>query len=509
MPKGVSKAKELEQKIKKAELDVLVPMKAEKFPGTEVPIPKGVTIRSEHGVQIEFMFSGKRHYETIKGKPTVGHVIAAVKKRERVIQLIGLQEFDYEKEFPVSPKIRAAQANEDKAKKLESSETVGAALDAWLVTATPSVGHNAAKDYTKDSKLLKQIPLSALADPQAEVQASGILGNMSVDELDDVAITRLITWLLAKPGAKPGTTLSEKRVRNIMTPLRGALDRLAVKGIIQHDPFNLVRPVKKKREISPNKGISHNEELDAPLPIVNGNPTKEHDVNVEPFSSAEVEAILAQISGPFLNLMVFWFWTGLRTGELIALRWSDVDWNSGHIYVRRALSRGHLKLPKFDKKRWVKLHEPATKALEEQFRFSDAGEGWIFPNPFTGKMWANESKIRSRFKKAVESAGVRYRRPYNCRHTYASVMLSAGENPLYVAEQMGHKDWSMLIKVYGRWIKDVDLQAGQRIAKMQEVHWPKIAHLVANGQTNALDGYGDGNVEDDCDVGPDEETLEF
>ncbi|MBN4053362.1 tyrosine-type recombinase/integrase [Haliea sp. AH-315-K21] len=54
----------------------------------------------------------------------------------------------------------------------------------------------------------------------------------------------------------------------------------------------------------------------------------------------------------------------------------------------------------------------------------------------------------------MEKAGLKYRNPYQTRHTYASILLSSGKNPLWVAQQMGHKDWGMIRKVYGRWIED-------------------------------------------------------
>jgi integrase len=53
---------------------------------------------------------------------------------------------------------------------------------------------------------------------------------------------------------------------------------------------------------------------------------------------------------------------------------------------------------------------------------------------------------------ALQRANDKYRTPYQTRHTFASMLLSRGENPLWVAEQMGHKDWGMIRKVYGRWI---------------------------------------------------------
>jgi integrase len=61
-------------------------------------------------------------------------------------------------------------------------------------------------------------------------------------------------------------------------------------------------------------------------------------------------------------------------------------------------------------------------------------------------------------------AGVRYRNPYQTRHTCASTLLSAGENPMWVAQQMGHADWAMIRKVYGRWIPEVDPGTGEKIA---------------------------------------------
>lgn len=58
------------------------------------------------------------------------------------------------------------------------------------------------------------------------------------------------------------------------------------------------------------------------------------------------------------------------------------------------------------------------------------------------------------WKPTLEKLNVPYRYPYHCRHTYASMMLSQGKNPMWVAKQMGHADWGMIRKVYGRWVND-------------------------------------------------------
>jgi integrase len=55
--------------------------------------------------------------------------------------------------------------------------------------------------------------------------------------------------------------------------------------------------------------------------------------------------------------------------------------------------------------------------------------------------------------------------PYQTRYAYTGTLLSSGENPLWVAQQMGHKDWGMIRKTYGRWIPEVDTSAGGKVMK--------------------------------------------
>ncbi|WP_281718456.1 tyrosine-type recombinase/integrase [Pandoraea apista] len=70
--------------------------------------------------------------------------------------------------------------------------------------------------------------------------------------------------------------------------------------------------------------------------------------------------------------------------------------------------------------------------------------------------------MRKLWNSALKRAGVRYRNPYQTRHIYASMMLSAGEHPMWVAKQMGHADWTMIARVYGRWMPTADLKAGDK-----------------------------------------------
>ncbi|MBO9483572.1 DUF3596 domain-containing protein [Salinisphaera sp. G21_0] len=111
-----------------------------------------------------------------------------------------------------------------------------------------------------------------------------------------------------------------------------------------------------------------------------------------------------------------------------------------------AFARGYLSNWLNDKKTWTFL----------------AGEH-VFHNPRTNEPWTGDQPIRKTlWTPALKKAGVLYRNPYQTRHTYASMMLSSGEHPMWVAKQMGHADWTMIARRYGKWMPDADPECGNR-----------------------------------------------
>ncbi len=92
----------------------------------------------------------------------------------------------------------------------------------------------------------------------------------------------------------------------------------------------------------------------------------------------------------------------------------------------------------------------------------------IFENPVTGKAWHDERSQRDTFwRPTLCRAGIRWRRPYQTRHTYATNALAGGVNPTYIARQMGHKNAKMLFTVYAKWIDGAD--RGREKAKMEKM----------------------------------------
>ena len=177
--------------------------------------------------------------------------------------------------------------------------------------------------------------------------------------------------------------------------------------------------------------------------------------------------MLVRLSDSNRNLVRFALWTGVRTSELIALNWSDIDFVGGYVRVRRALTREARGVAEFPKtaagRRDIRLLSPAAEALQAQkaHTFMTEDDGPIFKTR-AGERFSGSHQIWRIWKAALKRAGVRYRNPYQTRHTYASMMLSAGEHPMWVAKQMGHADWTMIARVYGRWMPSADTEAGNR-----------------------------------------------
>ena len=195
--------------------------------------------------------------------------------------------------------------------------------------------------------------------------------------------------------------------------------------------------------------------------------TRNSDHEVDPFDQEESKLVLAAADGQVENLFQFAFFSGLRTSELMALEWGDVDWNLNVVHVTRALVEGKIKSPKTKAGvRDVLILDPARQALLAQRPHTFFAGGRVFNNPRTKRPWESDGQVRkTAWIHIIRKSGVRYRNPYQTRHTYASMMLSAGENLHWVANQMGHKTIEMVMRHYGRWIPDKREQSGYQPAR--------------------------------------------
>src|SRR5829696_422089 len=134
--------------------------------------------------------------------------------------------------------------------------------------------------------------------------------------------------------------------------------------------------------------------------------------------------------------------TGLRKGELLALRWGDVDWVTSVIRVQRSYGRGEFTAPKsLCSVRAVPLAERVAEKLGRHHRITRfrKDDDLVFCHPRTGRPY-DGSKMRKRFKTALAAAGVRDARFHDLRHTFGTRMAAAGVPLRFIQEWMGHGD---------------------------------------------------------------------
>jgi integrase len=134
--------------------------------------------------------------------------------------------------------------------------------------------------------------------------------------------------------------------------------------------------------------------------------------------------------------------TGLRQGELIALRWRDVDWAAGKIRVRRSYVRGEFGSPKSRRgSRSTPLADELARELDRHFKASafQGDDDLVFAHPRLGGP-LDRTKVRKRFKAALRRAGVREVRFHDLRHTFGTRMAAAGVPMRTLQEWLGHRD---------------------------------------------------------------------
>lgn len=371
---------------------------------------RGVKAASETSIEITFMFRGVRCRERIALKPTPANLKRAETHRGAIVYSISTGTFDYRTTFPDSP--RAFQFAERKG----DVELVADYLDKWLTGQKKHVKTSTYNGYRK-------IVLNQLIPWFGDNRLADLRKRQIKERLDS-------------------HVASNKTLANIQSVLRKALTDAVDEDLIEVNPLSGWR-YKNKDAIKA-------------------------DDDIDPFSVDEQARILGHLMDQGKNLIQFAFWTGLRTSEFVALNWSDIDIVRGVVSISKALTQ-HSAQPERPKTnagiREVKLLPAALAALDAQKAHTWLKGEEVFQNPNTGDRWTGDQPIRKTlWAYALKRAGVRYRKPYQTRHTYASMMLTAGEHPMWVAKQMGHADWTMIARVYGKWMPDADPTAGQKAA---------------------------------------------
>jgi integrase len=385
--------------------------------GGEERIAEGVFLRrtgkgESSSLRICFQYRGTECRERLRGLvPTAPNQRYAVRLRGEIVNAIARGAFNYADYFPDSATAKRFGFT-------RSGKTVGDLLDEYEAVTRPAVQPSTWLGYSK--------VIARCLRPW--------FGKVRLIDLKPATIRAEIL--------KAEVTL--KTARNILSPLNVALRRAVSDGELQSNPLDavdllIVWPIERRRS--------------------NWKP--------DPFTFDEMTAIFGACEEEEADYWRFAFGTGLRPSEQIELHWPRVDRERYRLRVEVARVAGidgaAVKGPKTEAgKRLVSPTRGAWEALERQYaRTGDEGRH-VFLDARYGLPWAGEAVLRKRWTRVLKTAGVRYRNPYQTRHTFASAMLAAGRPPIWVAKQLGHETTEMLERHYGRWIEQG--QGGDRAA---------------------------------------------
>lgn len=382
---------------------------------TKMDLPEGIEIHGK-SLRITFTWRRNRYRETLGLPVTKANIKHAALKRAAVLHDIRLGTFDYAKHFPESKHARNVSRQRDE--RLKALLARYKPLKAVDITAETERRYGWALDICID--LLGQDRMASILLPEdiqrlrvdliAERAASTVNHYMAT-------LAGFLRWCEGNSYCRPG--LAEACVRFEV-------------GEKEPDPLT-------KEEVA--------KLLD--------------------------EGCLHAADRAALTLAIY---TGLRPGELCALAREDIDLEAGTIHVRRAItSKGFFKVPKTGKPRTVLLFPPAAEAcrdllameskvaqqqVEVQITRHEARQDNVTPlisprmqaRKAVVNDWFVPSAWNSKWANIQRRAKTRPRRPYQTRHTYACWCLIARGNLAFIAKQMGHKDFTMLVKVYAAWM---------------------------------------------------------
>jgi integrase len=237
--------------------------------------------------------------------------------------------------------------------------------------------------------------------------------------------------------------LAPRSVNYIHVTLHKALSQAVSDGLVPRNAANVKAPRPEKPEIKP----------------------------LSPDQSRKLIATAHEIGDRFEALYVLALHSGLREGELLGLRWDDVDLTgtTATLQVRRTLSEtrtGHIfEKPKNGNGRSVRCSQKATEAIrtpracqnEERLRVGSLWQdnGLVFPTT-TGTTMSGTNLLGRHFKPLLKRAGLPPIRLHDLRHTCATILLVAGKHPKYVQELLGHASISITLDTYSHVIEGMD-----------------------------------------------------
>jgi integrase len=313
-----------------------------------------------------------------------------------------------------------------------SKVTISEYLNHWLEAKAPSLRPGTARRYRDLSRL----------------HLAATIGGIRLAKLTAADVQRLYSDLLKTTSQKTGRLLSPTSVRHVHNLLHRALEDAVRWGLVVRNVTSLVDPPRRDRR------------------------------EMQTWNTTEVSCVLHAAAND--DLEAFWrlaLLTGMRRGELLALKWTDLDLDAGILSVCRSLSRGESsRLVESEPKTQAgrrrialprsvveSLRRHKTRQLEYRLSVGPAyhDQGIVFANDRGGHTHPNS--VTKRFHRLIDRAGVPRIRFHDLRHTCATLLLAEGVHPKIVQERLGHTDIAMTLNLYSHVTPDMQRQAADML----------------------------------------------
>ncbi|QKJ26793.1 tyrosine-type recombinase/integrase [Aliarcobacter cibarius] len=188
-------------------------------------------------------------------------------------------------------------------------------------------------------------------------------------------------------------------------------------------------------------------------PFVVKFPTLRSNYEMNPFNLEEIKLLLDNAEGWFKNFLGIAFFTGLRTGEILALEWKDINLQNSLISITKTQTRGINKQPKTKNSiREIDILYQAEIFFRNQQKISGLGQNIFNATKRTGKLYGSCS-LKYRWKELLKNCNLEYRNIYQTRHSFASNMLSNKEDIFWVSKMLGHKNPNITLERYSKYVK--------------------------------------------------------
>ena len=199
-----------------------------------------------------------------------------------------------------------------------------------------------------------------------------------------------------------------------------------------------------------------------------------------PLTVDQVKTFLTSIpQGQFKSLITVLIYTGLRRGEILGLRWSDLDLEHGMVNIQQAMVDIHGQMTASTPKsrtasRSVALPPTVVKLLVEQKVVQDGHKAKLGDNycdhnlVFASKLGTplSPSRLRKQINSALSTAGLPHITIHDLRHTHATLLLLAGVHPKIVSERLGHRDINITLNTYSHVLPGMQKRAAQAVEKI-------------------------------------------